>query len=239
VKISELASGARTTDGGPARQILQGTVNIARTVFDAYSASVLLLDESAGQLVFEAVAHPDEQGLVGMSFPANSGIAGWVLQSGQTMMMDDVSADPNFARQTAQATGYVPRGLIAAPISGDGDWIGVLEVLDRTAGYRGSIADVALLALLADQAAASLEMILEVRRADTALRLASREDGGGGRPGLRLLEPGNEAMAAVEDILRHITDVSSDGAWNDGSVELLVSLSRVLNSRARDVRSAW
>jgi GAF domain-containing protein len=219
---SAAASAARPRDSVTARMILQGTVDIARTVFAAYSASVLLLDEGTGQLVFEAVAHPDEQHLVGMSFAATSGIAGWVLQSGQTMMIDDVAEYPNFARQTAESTGYIPRHLMAAPVGRDDEWIGVLEVLDRTDGYRGQITDVALLSQLADQAAASLGLIQEARRAGLGPSVPAAD---------------SQAMAAVDGILRHICDVAASGPEDDGSLQLLVSLSRVLNARSHEMRN--
>lgn len=230
--IPQAVAGAAPRDGATARMILQGTVDIARTVFAAYSASVLLMGEGSGQLIFEAVANPDEQSLIGMSFPATSGIAGWVLQSGQTMMVDDVAADHHFALHTAQGTGYVPRHLMAAPISGEDGWIGVLEVLDRTNGYRGHIADVTLLTQLADQAAASLRLVLEARRADTALRVARGSTGSGGP------SADSQAIAAVDGILRHITNVAADGPGDDGSLQLLVSLSHVLNGRSGESRNA-
>lgn len=233
--IQEASSGAGPRDSVTARVILQGTVDIARAVFAAYSASVLLLSPATGELVFEAVAHPDEQHLVGMSFPAASGIAGWVLQSGQTMMIDDVTTDPNFARQTAEATGYVPRHLMAAPIGGDDDWIGVLEVLDRTDGYRGQVDDVILLSRLADQAAASLRLVTEARQADTALRVAQAGRWTAGRGGLTA---DSQAIAAVDGILRHISDVTASGPEDDGSLQLLVSLSRVLSGRPHESRNA-
>jgi GAF domain-containing protein len=225
------ADEAGSADSVTARTILQGTVDIARTVFAAHSASVLLLDAAADQLVFEAVAHPDEQHLVGLAFPASSGIAGWVLQSGQTMLVDDVGSDPNFARQTARATGYVPERLMAAPIGGlDDDWIGVLEVLDRSDGYRGEMTDVALLALLAHQAAASLQLIVEARQAEAALRMAR----GGGPAGAA---DSGRALAALDAIVRHVAGDDPAAPPSDDSLQLLESLSRVLSGPSREGRN--
>jgi GAF domain-containing protein len=218
-------------ESGPVRTILQRTVDIARTVFEAYSASVLLLDEETGELAFEAVAHPAEQHLVGMRFAATEGIAGLVLRSGQTMLIDDLDAAPGFSRRTAEATGYVPTCMMAAPIPAPleyaAEYIGVLQVLDRSDGYRGRFPDVTLLALLADQAAASLALILELRRSDSALRVLSER---GGHAAAGAAPANTRALAAVEGILRRLADTGNYGdEETDDGVQLLLSLDRVLS----------
>ncbi len=162
--------GPPTTFTGSAsgRAVLQHTVEIARTVFDAYSASILFLDEDTDELVFEAVAHPQEQHLLGMRFPAGTGVAGWVLQSGQCMMVDDLAANPAFSLETARSTGHIPTCMMAAPIVGADGWMGVMEVIDRSDSFRGCLSDVTLLALLAEQASAAMELIVQVHRLGAA-----------------------------------------------------------------------
>ena len=89
-----------------------------------------------------------EEHLVGTGFPSDTGIAGWVAMSCQPLLVDDVSASPQFARSSAESTGYVPK---AAPLITDGECIGVLEVLDRGSRDRGELGDVDLLGLLATE----------------------------------------------------------------------------------------
>jgi hypothetical protein len=66
-----------------------------------------------------------------MRIPAGQGIAGWVLASGQPIELSDVTHDPRFARDVAERTGYVPRSILAMPVEGSQQTLGVLEVLDR------------------------------------------------------------------------------------------------------------
>jgi GAF domain-containing protein len=145
------------------RQLLQSIVEVARTVFSAAAASVFLLDRAEGKLAFEAVAGEGEDHLVGTSFPSHTGIAGWVAMSCQPLLVDDVSASPQFARASAEATGYVPTSIMAAPLIADGECIGVLEVLDRGSRDRGDLADVDLLSLLATELAAAVELLIRLR----------------------------------------------------------------------------
>ncbi|MFC5661417.1 GAF domain-containing protein [Kitasatospora misakiensis] len=145
------------------RRLLQSIVEVARSVFGAAAASVLLVDEDEGDLVFEAVAGEGEHHLLGTRFPAGTGIAGWALMTGQPVVVDDVADSPQFARSAAESTGYVPRSIMAAPLICEGDCIGVLSVLDRDSRPRCDLGDMASLGLLATEMATVLELLLVLR----------------------------------------------------------------------------
>lgn len=146
------------------RGLLQSIVEVARSVFGAAASSVFLLDEETDELVFEAVSGEGEESLVGMRFPSGTGLAGWVLMSGQSLIVDDVTQSPQFARDAAESTGFVPASIMAAPLLHDGECIGVLEVLDRGTRPRGDLSDVELIGMLATQVAMALELVLRLRR---------------------------------------------------------------------------
>ncbi|WLQ37020.1 GAF domain-containing protein [Streptomyces castrisilvae] len=159
------------------RRLLQSIVEVARHVFGAAASSIFLIDPATGDLVFEAVAGEGDGQLVGTRFPAGTGIAGWVAASGQSMLVDDLRESRHFSGEAAASTGYVPDSIMAAPLFGDDECVGVLEVLDRGADGVREMADVELLGLLADQAAIGLELLTRLRaaepsnRSDKALRL--------------------------------------------------------------------
>jgi GAF domain-containing protein len=153
------------------RAMLQMTVETARAVFSAEASSIFLLAPDRSALTFEAVAGRGEQTLVGTRVAVDRGIAGWVLASGQPLAVNDVSKDPLFNREAAEATGFVPTRIIAAPVLSDGDAIGVMEVLDQTTARADVLSDLDLLAQLARQAAIALQL---VRRAHAALALGKQ-----------------------------------------------------------------
>ncbi|MFG3052406.1 GAF domain-containing protein [Kitasatospora sp. NPDC048239] len=144
-----------------ARELLQSVVDVARAIFDAEAGSVCLLDEAAGELVFQAVSGRGEESLVGRRFAAGSGIAGWVAASGEPMVVDDLAANATFDRAFAESTAYVPNSLMAAPLVHGTRVLGVLEVLDPAPQARSSLPELDLLALFARQAAAALRVIAE------------------------------------------------------------------------------
>lgn len=151
------------------RSLLQATVEVARAIFDAKAASVFLLDEEADELVFEAVAGEGAGALTGVRFPASTGIAGWVLTTRQSLVIDDLSADTRFSREAAESTGFVPKNMMAVPLLAEERALGVLEVLERPAESRVKLSEVDLLGLFANQAAIALDLLQRARRARQAL----------------------------------------------------------------------
>jgi len=145
------------------RSLLQSIVEVARSVFGAAASSVFLLDPETGELVFEAVAGEGEDQLVGSRFPGGTGLAGWVVMSGQALLVDDVTQSLQFARDAAESTGYVPGSIMAAPLIRNGECIGVLEVLDRGSRPRGDLSDLDLIGMLATEVALGLELVIKLR----------------------------------------------------------------------------
>jgi GAF domain-containing protein len=175
------------------RSLLGSIVDVARAIFRARAASVFLLDTDADELVFEAVSGEGEESLLGRRFPSSTGIAGWVLVTGQSLVLDDVSADPRFAAQAAESTGYVPKAIMAVPLLSGERTLGVLEVLDRPSGERFTMDEADLLGMFATQAAIALDLL---GRSRSARRLL--EDEGGDRSGLARLSAALES-AETED----------------------------------------
>jgi len=151
------------------RELLRSIVEVARAIFKAKASSIFLLDEETDELVFEAVAGEGSESLIGRRFPSSTGIAGFVLVSRQPLVIEDVLEDPRFSRETAESTGFVPKGLMAVPLLHEERALGVLEVLDRPSDARFTLAEMELLGLFANQAAIALDLLQRARRAQSAL----------------------------------------------------------------------
>jgi GAF domain-containing protein len=157
------------------RALLSALVQVARSIFGAKASSILLLDESTNELVFEAVVGEGEESLLGMRFPAGHGIAGWVLATQTPLILEDVRNDPRFAGDVAEDTGYVPSGLMAAPLLHEERALGVLEVLDRPERSHFSLQEMDLLGLFANQAAIAVDLLLRARHAERLLEEGAGE----------------------------------------------------------------
>ena len=184
--------------------LLRSIVEVARAIFGARASSIFLLDEAADELVFAAVAGEEEQFLVGRRLPSSTGVAGWVASSRTPLVLDDVQADPRFARDVAENTGYVPKGMMAVPLLDEERVLGVLQVLDRPQQSRFSLQEMELLGLFATQAAIALSLLETARSARAALSgdeeasLVARLAGA-----LERLDEGDRA--AADGLLRSLT----------------------------------
>jgi GAF domain-containing protein len=183
------------------RSLLRATVEVARAIFRAKAASVFLLDESTEELVFEAVAGEGAASLVGTRFPADTGVAGWVLVTRQPLVVDDLTKDTRFSREAAESTGFVPKGLMAVPLLVEDRALGVLEVLDRPQQSQFTLQEMDLLGLFANQAAIALDLLQRARRAGAALE-GDGELGALARIAATLEEADEDRRAAGLDLLR-------------------------------------
>jgi GAF domain-containing protein len=156
------------------RALLAAIVEVARSIFGAKASSILLLDDETEELVFEAVVGEGEDTLLGTRFPAGKGIAGWVLATQTPLVIDDVQQDPRFAMDVAEGTGYVPSGLMAAPLLHEERALGVLSVLDRPEQSLFTLQEMELLGLFANQASIAVDLLLRARKAN---RLLGETDG--------------------------------------------------------------
>ena len=189
------------------RALLQSIVDVARAIFKAKASSILLLDEETDELVFEAAADEASEALIGKRFPSSTGIAGFVLVSRQPLVIEDVLTDPRFSRETAESTGFVPKGLMAVPLLHEERVLGVLEVLDRPSDTRFTLAEMELLGLFANQAAIALDLLQRARRAHRALR-------------------GDGELGVISRLAEKLEGRREEGA--EGALRLLAELERLL-----------
>jgi GAF domain-containing protein len=138
-------------------EFLQAIVETARLAFDAAACSIALLNEHEDSLEFRVAAGKGADVTVGMSIPADRGIAGWAVMAGQPIAIDDVRQDPRFAVDVAEITGYVPASIMAMPLDSERRTFGVIEVLDRRRGGGEGADDLEVLALFARQATLAIE----------------------------------------------------------------------------------
>ena len=171
----------------------------ARAVFGAVACSIALLTEDGSELVFTTVSGGADD-VSGLRIPAGEGIAGWVATTGQPIAAGDLDRDARFAAGIAASTGYVPRAILACPVSTEDRMLGVIEILDRDASRAGADADLELLSLFARQAAMAIDAAERSRRIG-ALMLSAWADAGSGGLGpaleARVEEDGLQDVAAA------------------------------------------
>lgn len=195
-----VAAGALGSEEGY-RELLQSIVEVARAIFGARASSVFLFDEESDELIFEAVAGEGADELIGRRFPSSTGIAGWVLVTRQPLVVEELDKDPRFAREAAESTGFVPKGLMAVPLLHEDLALGVLEVLDRPQKAAFSLAEMELLGLFANEAAIALDLLQKARAARAVLESEGGEADAFARFAARLDKADEDKRAAALQLL--------------------------------------
>lgn len=210
---------------GSARDQLTALCRSALVAFGASAVSVARIVEGPdlSGLVYEAAAGAGEDGIVGIVLAGGRGIGGFVAATGQPLIVDQVQADPRFARDVAEAVGHIPGSMLVVPIPGtDGDPLGVLSVLDRSAAGQGF----ELASAFAAQAALLLPTIDQASRFGRLLLdslAAALERSGADHPAVE--------VADLVDELRE-TEVADDAELAD-----VAALLMDLRHRPADVRA--
>ena len=134
-------------------------VNVNR-VLRVEAGSLLLLDQETDELEFKITLKGESTRFSGLRLRPGQGIAGWVAQHGEPLLIPDVHQDHRFHAQVDQATGFQTRSILCVPLQSKEQIIGVLEVINRQDGPKSpsfTPGDLELLTMLASWVAVAVE----------------------------------------------------------------------------------
>ena len=134
--------------------VLQRVMQIATIEMNAEGATIWLRNPDETLECRGASGHNSER-LVGIRIGAGRGIAGWVVEHKQALLVPNAQTDPRLERKVDEQTEFHTRDLIAVPLIVRGASIGVLEATNKKQG-QFSPADLAWMEALAPTAAASI-----------------------------------------------------------------------------------
>ena len=112
-------------------ELLQFIVEQVAELFSTSSCSILLPDSKTGDMIFHAAIDP----IVGMRVPSGKGIVFSVFQTGTPKVVNDLSTDPDYYPKIEQNSGKPIRSLLAVPLVVEKGVIGVLEAVNKQAGF--------------------------------------------------------------------------------------------------------
>lgn len=111
--------------------VLPNILDLAQRTMDATATSVALVDNATQELVYViATGKYGERVKQDIRLKPGHGIAGWVAQHGQSLVINDVANDPRFNRAAAEKAGLIPRSMICVPMRVQGKVIGILQAID-------------------------------------------------------------------------------------------------------------
>jgi signal transduction histidine kinase/DNA-binding response OmpR family regulator len=110
--------------------VLQRILKIAMVEMQAEGTSIWLRNPDESLECRAAFGHPAER-LLGVRIDPGQGVAGWVLQHKQSILVPNAQTDPRLARKVDEQIKFHTRDLVAVPLIVRGAAIGVLEATNK------------------------------------------------------------------------------------------------------------
>ena len=126
--------------------------------------SLLMLDEDTQELYFEIAIGAGAEKLRDVRLKLGEGVAGWVAQHGEPVLVENTRHDPRFTPKVDELTHTETRSIVCVPIKAHGHVLGVIELVNALGKPSFGTEDIPILKSLADYAAIALENARYVQR---------------------------------------------------------------------------
>ena len=112
--------------------------------------SLLLRDEISGELEFAVVVSDVAENLKGSRIPRGHGVAGWVSEHGESLIIPDVRLDQRFAAEFDRKLSFTTRSIACVPVKCHDTVYGVIELINSLEDGSFSESDGQILKTIAD-----------------------------------------------------------------------------------------
>jgi signal transduction histidine kinase len=136
--------------------LLDHIVSAAADLTESEAASILLYDDAARQLYFQAATNLDHPTMRGLVVPLDASIAGWIVTNHKAARSTNAQDDPRHFSTIEKQTHVTTCSLLGVPLITKEKVVGVLEVINKQVG-EFTDDDEDLMQVLGAQAAVAIE----------------------------------------------------------------------------------
>ncbi len=175
VRLALLEDIARlVATGSDLPKLLHHILALCESVVEAEAASILLVDDRTGELVFAAATGEKAAAVKRLRLAPGEGIAGWVVQHQEPLAVPSPEGEQQWSSRVDELTGFHTTSVLCVPMQLQDRTIGALELINKIGAERFTEGDADLLFTVASQAALLVENARLLRRLEadrTALRV--------------------------------------------------------------------
>ena len=146
------------------QKILQTVMEKISDLLQPDTWSLLMVDEKARELYFEIAMGQGAEKLKDVRLKLGEGIAGWVAEHGEPVLVEDAQTDPRFRSRSDEFPQPGTHSVVCVPIKGREPVQGVIELANCFGKQSFSQEHIPTLKSLADYAAIALENARYVQR---------------------------------------------------------------------------
>ncbi|MFA6506690.1 MAG: sensor domain-containing diguanylate cyclase [Treponemataceae bacterium] len=156
--IGKTITSARTTS-----ELIRAVMEKIGTIYAPASWSLLLRNSKSGELTFVIATGSGAEQLQGKTLSRGQGVAGWIAEHGEPVIVEDVTKDSRFDSAMDQTSGFVTKSIIGVPLKTRTRVFGVIELINRLNGELFTSFDLKLLSTIADYAAIAMEKLYYIQ----------------------------------------------------------------------------
>ena len=154
------------------KEILNRVMAQVGTIFAPRNWSLLLVDPKTKELVFKLAVGEVSDKLQGLRITSDEGITGWIYNTGQAVVIEDVSKDSRFSDRIDKLTNFTTESIIGVPLKSGEKVLGIIELINKLNGQPFTSFDLKILSTIADFTAIAIERAFYVRAIE---RLSSQD----------------------------------------------------------------
>jgi len=112
-------------------RVLTTILERTNRLLECGASSVLLADHENDEIVIVVATGSHGHQVLGRRLPMDKGLAGWVYRHNMPATVNNVRTDERFDQKTDDAVSFVTRSILAVPLHINGEWVGVIEMLNK------------------------------------------------------------------------------------------------------------
>jgi putative nucleotidyltransferase with HDIG domain len=128
----------------------------AEEALQAEASAIFEVDADKGDLFFRLARGEEAAQVKTLRLKMGEGVAGWVAQTGQAVIVPQAEADSRFDPDLDVRSGFHTRSLVSVPLKHQDRLLGVIQVLNKRPPLEFNQEDLELLTLLAKPIATAL-----------------------------------------------------------------------------------
>ena len=136
--------------------VLNCAMLTAEEALQAEASAIFEVDADKGDLFFRLARGEKAERVKPLRLNLGDGVAGWVAQTGQAVIVPEADADQRFNPRVDNISGFHTRSLLSAPLKHQDRLLGVIQVLNKRPPMEFDQEDLELLTLLAQPIAVAL-----------------------------------------------------------------------------------
>lgn len=151
------------------QSVLKESIEVIQNVMNVEASSLMLLDESSGELIVSMPTGPVQKEITGERIKEGEGIGGWVIENKKPYYSNNLKNDEIFAGDLVDD--FTSQNIICVPLKNKKRKVfGVLQAINRLDDREFDDRDVSIFQALADHVAIAIERTRELEEVQNQLK---------------------------------------------------------------------